>query len=84
MLVLEAAEEALEARLLDGGADPADGAREAIARRHAAFRQAAAPVVEHLSAGGRLHTIAADASAEEVFRQICAALGHEPPPSAPP
>jgi adenylate kinase len=53
----------------------ADDAPEVIARRLALYHEQTEPVVGHYADGGTLVALAAERSVDEVFDEICAALG---------
>lgn len=56
-----------------------DDAPEVIARRLAIYHEQTEPVIDHYAGRGALVTLAAHRSVDEVFAEICAALGRSDP-----
>jgi adenylate kinase len=56
-----------------------DDAPEFIARRLAIYHEQTEPVIDHYARRGALVTLGAHRSVDEVFAEICAALGRAEP-----
>jgi adenylate kinase family enzyme len=80
-LFFEVSETVLEARLLERGqtSGRTDDNKESIMKRFKTFESQSRPVVKYLSGITKVHEVSGEQPPDEVFKAVCAALGHPPP-----